>query len=352
MELPETQTRRARRRRQLNTLVALGGLGIGVWVVVQRRDELAGASAILSQLRWPWAAAALVAEAGSFLAYAGLQLRTLRAGGLTPGLGAMIGVTLAGNAIQNSLPAGAAFAGIYAFGQFRRLGADDVLAAWAMVAAAVMSNVALAIMAAAGLAVAGGQGASLGLVEVIAGIAVVALLAVAVLVRRGISAAGLLLRVTEAAIRWRRRLRRTRKPAVDTSAIARKTLDRVRLVKPRATDWLVIAGLAFANWMFDLLCLVAAFRAVRATLPWRGLLLAYGGAQLASALPFTPGGLGVVEGSLAIALVAFGGAEEPVVAAVLLYRLVSFWVALPIGWSAWGGIAWRSRARNMRGTAS
>jgi len=37
---------------------------------------------------------------------------------------------------------------------------------------------------------------------------------------------------------------------------------------------------------------------------WKGLLLAYGAGQLAADLPITPGGLGVVEGSLTIALVA------------------------------------------------
>ena len=42
-------------------------------------------------------------------------------------------------------------------------------------------------------------------------------------------------------------------------------------------------------------------------------------AQLAANLPITPGGLGVVEGSLTIALVAYGGGRDSTVAAVLLY---------------------------------
>jgi hypothetical protein len=62
------------------------------------------------------------------------------------------------------------------------------------------------------------------------------------------------------------------------------------------------------------------------------VLLAYGAGQLAANLPITPGGLGVVEGSITIALVAYGGAEATTVAAVLVYRLLSFWVSLPIGW--------------------
>ncbi len=90
------------------------------------------------------------------------------------------------------------------------------------------------------------------------------------------------------------------------------------------------------NWAADCACLALAFLAVGAGVPWRGLLLAYGAGQLASILPITPGGLGVVEGSLTIALVTFGGAEASTVAAVLVYRLISFWLALPVGWGAWG----------------
>jgi uncharacterized protein (TIRG00374 family) len=69
--------------------------------------------------------------------------------------------------------------------------------------------------------------------------------------------------------------------------------------------------------------------------PWRGLLLAYGAGQLATALPITPGGLGVVEGSITVALVTFGGGQASTVAAVLIYRLISFWLLLPVGWGSW-----------------
>ena len=65
--------------------------------------------------------------------------------------------------------------------------------------------------------------------------------------------------------------------------------------------------------------------------------------QLAASLPVTPGGLGVVEGSLTIALVAYGGIEASTVAAVLLYRLVSFWLPVPAGWAVLGALSLRRR---------
>jgi len=58
-----------------------------------------------------------------------------------------------------------------------------------------------------------------------------------------------------------------------------------------------------------------------------------------------------VEGSITIALVAFGGAQSTTVDAVLVYRLVSFWLVLVVGWFLLGELAlevrvgrWRRRA--------
>jgi uncharacterized protein (TIRG00374 family) len=65
------------------------------------------------------------------------------------------------------------------------------------------------------------------------------------------------------------------------------------------------------------------------------LLLAYCAGQIAASLPVTPGGIGVVEGSITLALVAFGGAETITLAAVLLYRLIAYWGCLPAGGLAW-----------------
>jgi uncharacterized protein (TIRG00374 family) len=103
-----------------------------------------------------------------------------------------------------------------------------------------------------------------------------------------------------------------------------------------------------ANWSLDCLCLVVAFVALAAPVPWRGLLLAYGAGQLAANLPITPGGLGAVEGSLTVALVFYGGGRVSTVAAVLLYRIISFWALLPLGWASWLALRWTGRQRPQR----
>ncbi len=88
-------------------------------------------------------------------------------------------------------------------------------------------------------------------------------------------------------------------------------VDRIvrRITSVRLSGRRVIAVVLWgtANWLFDCGCFALMFPAIGAPIPWKGLLLAYGAGQLAAALPITPGGLGAVEGSITIALVAFGG---------------------------------------------
>jgi uncharacterized membrane protein YbhN (UPF0104 family) len=88
-------------------------------------------------------------------------------------------------------------------------------------------------------------------------------------------------------------------------------------------------------WVADVAVLVLAFLALNTTPPWTGLLLAYCAGQIAASVPVTPGGIGVVEGSITLALVAFGGAETITLAAVLLYRLIAYWSCIPAGGLAW-----------------
>ena len=57
------------------------------------------------------------------------------------------------------------------------------------------------------------------------------------------------------------------------------------------------------------------------------------GAAIASAAP-TPGGLGAVEIALSTGLAAAGMASAAAISAVLLYRVATFWLPVPIGWAA------------------
>jgi putative heme transporter len=64
---------------------------------------------------------------------------------------------------------------------------------------------------------------------------------------------------------------------------------------------------------------------------WVEALAAFALVRLLSAVPITPGGLGVVELGLAAALVLAGGDKAEVVAAVLVFRVLTFLLPIPIG---------------------
>jgi hypothetical protein len=80
-------------------------------------------------------------------------------------------------------------------------------------------------------------------------------------------------------------------------------------------------------------------------------LAAFAFVRLVSALPITPGGVGVVELALIAGLVAAGGPRPEVVGAVLVYRLLTYVLPIPIGGVAY--LQWKggTKARATRADA-
>ena len=163
-------------RRVGRYVIGLAGAGLAAWVISGKTDELEGATTYLAHLRWWWLAVALAAESASYLAYASMQRRLLRAGEVDAPLATVTGVSLAGQAIQNSLPGGFVIYLAYVFRQYRRFGADDVLAGWTVLAFNVVSFVTLAGVAAVGLCLALAAGNTYDLVEAILGVVIAAAL--------------------------------------------------------------------------------------------------------------------------------------------------------------------------------
>ena len=314
-------------------VLGLAGAALVVWVLSSHTDELSGIGSIFDHLRWPWLVPAVVFEAWSYLSLALVQRRLLATGGVEPPIRTLSILTLATQAIINSVPGGAAVATVYGFRWFRRLGADDSLAVWSLVATVVVGVISLALVAAAGLALAASDGSSLDLVPVTVGVLVVTVALGALFVYH---------RPQRAIAAW---LFRTSK-RVSGRQFARaedrvaRFIAQVAAFSPTPRSVGAIVGWGIGNWVFDCACFAVSFLAVGAGIPWKGLLLAYGAGQLAANLPITPGGLGVVEGSLTIALVAFGGSRLSTVEAVLIYRLLSFWSELVVGWAGAGWLAW------------
>lgn len=295
------------------------------------RDELPDLGAIwtaASHADPGWLTMVVLAVVGSMGAFARLQRRLLRVGGLHMTLRRAFAITYAGNALSTTLPAGPAVSVVYTFRQFRRGGASAQLATAVILAGGVITTTAYTLV---------------GLLALLADPHArgFALLALAV----PLTLAVLLV----PALRWRpfralvtAPLRRARRAALAHPGIAphAERLAGVRdVLRPTGRDWAALIALALLNWVFDILALLAAAHAVGISVDPNGVALAYFAAQAAgSLLPLLPGGLGAIEGSMAASLVAFGATLSPAAAAVGLYRLVSYWAVVAVGWIAWAAL--------------
>ena len=313
----------------LRWVVAAGALFLIYEELAGRRGEFSGFSTVVGHLHWWWLPAAVAFEAASVVAFAGVQARLLGAAGVATPTRPLVGITLAANAIANSLPGGPALGAIYSFRWYRRLGADDPVAVWALVGTAVTAFLSLALVASAGLVLAFGQGVSLDLIPVVIGLLLLTV------------AAGFLFvyeRPLALAVEWGLRAcrRLTGRPRGDLQSHIVSVVERVTVVR---LDWgkaLALLGWGLSNWLCDCACFALCFWVLGVGVPWRALLLAYGAGQLAANLPVTPGGLGAVTGSITLALAYFGGAHPTTIYVVLMYRLISFWGVVTVGWGAWG----------------
>jgi uncharacterized membrane protein YbhN (UPF0104 family)/tRNA A-37 threonylcarbamoyl transferase component Bud32 len=83
-----------------------------------------------------------------------------------------------------------------------------------------------------------------------------------------------------------------------------------------------------------ILCLSACVAAFGRSVPVAKIGFVYlTGSAIGSIIP-TPGGLGAVEAALTAGLTAAGVPGAVAVSAVLLFRLLTFWVPVPLGWAA------------------
>ena len=120
------------------------------------------------------------------------------------------------------------------------------------------------------------------------------------------------------ASRLRRARRRRRRAVIGGTSEAVEIL--------RSRDLGVVAG-AIGYWAFDNAVLWATFQAVGAHVPLSVVLMGYLIGQLGGLLPI-PGGVGGIDGGLIGTLVVYGAPAGATAAAVLIYRVILFWVPL------------------------
>ena len=298
-------------------------------------SALTGALADLRTPKWDWVAAAVAAELASMGTYARMQRTLLRGAGTKVKIRRHVAVAYAAHSLSATLPGGPVFSTTFSFQQMRRFGASPAVASWCIALSGVLSTAALVIIGSVGGILARSSGSWHGLVAY--GLAAVLL---AVCVRVVAQHPQWLDRPAGHLLGWINRLRR--RPADHGQERLLGFVEQLRSVRVRPANVVAAVLLAVANWLFDALCLWMCCVAVGADgINATKLVIAYCAGMAAASVPIVPGGLGVVDGALILGLAAGGLSTSSAVAAVVLYRLISFGFIIGAGWLIWLLIRYR-----------
>jgi uncharacterized membrane protein YbhN (UPF0104 family) len=157
----------------------------------------------------------------------------------------------------------------------------------------------------------------------------------------GALALWLLLRSRESAARLGRGMARVvnvllvplhRPPVHGWDRATTKFRDRTVLLLCARWHWISLATLVSHLSLFLVLLLALRFCGVGANqVGWVEALVVFAFARLLTAIPFTPGGLGIIELAMITGLSAAGGDRPAVAAGVLVFRVLTYVLPIPLG---------------------
>jgi hypothetical protein len=306
---------------------ALTILALGLVVEYLVLPQLAGAGRslhLISQVNVGYAAAGVVLEAAALLAYSQLTRAVLPHG--APSRFTILRINMSTLAVSHVLPAGTAGGTPVGLRLLTESGVSGADATFAVATQGIGSAVVLNVLLWMALVISiplRGFNPLYGIAALVGVLLMAAVAALVLLFTRGEDrAAHIIRRIT------------SRLPFLDNDAVTagvRRLATRLRELSRDRRLLGVAVCWAAAFWLLDassLWVFVAAFG--HFTTPY-GLLVAYGLANVLAVLPITPGGLGIVEGVLVPTLVGFGSPRGVAILGVITYRLVNFWLPIPVG---------------------
>jgi uncharacterized protein (TIRG00374 family) len=313
----------------LRVAVSLLLIAVIFWYLL-KDISLADVWAAITAMTWGELAGLAVVAAWNLCTYAFVWMT------VTPGLSfgrAMI-MTQATTAITNTVPAGSAigigmtYAMLHSWGFSRSRTTIAVLVSgvWNAFAKLAIPVLALALVALQGNASAARvTAAAFGIGGLIAAIVVFALMlrSERMAEKVGVTAGRVVSRL----------LALIRRPPVQGWEIATVKF-RNRTVDLLEHGWFPITAATVVSHLSLYLVLLVCLWDVgvsNAEVGWAEVLAVFAFARLATAIPFTPGGAGVVEAVLITGLTAAGGDKPEVVAAVLVYRALTWGLPILVG---------------------
>ncbi len=269
--------------------------------------------------------AAVVVEVAAMLCIGAIYRATSRAVSSPLPFGAALNTSMSTFAVTQVVPAGGAIAAGLAVRRMIGWGMSAASAAIASALASTIPLMALALLAGSGVAAlsVGGQLDSpwyLVAVTVLFVVLVGAVVAILRLVRSPEAGGRLIDRAERALSRWDVDLTSWRGSLADLSA-----------QPPTPRSLLAIFAWALARWSLETLVLWLIFAGLGAQLPVQTIVVGMSVQHLAVMIPVTPGGLGLVEAGMSGAFVALGTPAAVAIPAVLVFRVVSYWMPLLAG---------------------
>jgi uncharacterized protein (TIRG00374 family) len=320
-----------------------------VWFVVL--PQLDDARSALESLRSPpvlLILAAIVLEGASNAAYSALTARIMGRKRLS--YFSALRIDAADLGVNHVVPGGGAAAAAVRYKLFVRMGIPAREALSGAMFEITLSNIALGLLFGAGLVVSlpalGGSGYfTLTLVTVLALFGSAAFVGWALLRRRVAC-----VRVARWIGAHVRRIGSDRAESFVVSIAQRVD----QLVHEPRKLW-ATSALAVGNWLLDAGALWLMFVAFGQAPSFGTVIIVYGLGSILAMLPLTPGGLGLVEGVMVPAFVALGVPDGTAVLAVVGWRVLEYWLPIPIAAIAYSSLRFtigrmerRTRAQHER----
>lgn len=315
----------AGRRRIRRIATVLVGAVVVEYLVLPQLAGARKAIHLLGEVQPAWLVLGAVLAAAAIAAYAELTRTLLPVAG-RPRYRTLLRITLATLGLSHVVPGGTAVGSSMGYRMLTNEGVRGSDAAFALATEGIGSAVVLNMLLWVGLVVsipARGFDPLYGTAALVGALLLAAVGTAVVLLTKGEEhLAAVVCRVAD------------RLPFLEGEGVA-DALRRVagRLRELAADPRLLARGVGWAtlNWLLDAAALWVFLAAFGHRMSPDGLIISYGLANVLAAIPITPGGLGVVETVLTATLVGFGAPRGIAVLGVISYRLLNFWLPIPLG---------------------
>jgi uncharacterized membrane protein YbhN (UPF0104 family) len=324
----------ARHGTRARIVISVASLATLAGIVAPDRDDIRTALRAFSHVSIGWLLLACWAQVGAIMASARFQRRLLRAGGVRLPLGEAAAVVAADTALALSVSGGTILGAGYVQRYATRRGGDEGMVTTVTWLAQLLSAALLGAIVVVGAS--HPLWRPLPLVSTLAALAAVASLILAV--QRPFVVASFTAPV----------LRRV--PGVGSRChdIVRAQAERLAELTLTRRDWMTVLWLGSVVAVAETVCLGSSSRAVHLHPGFTTIVLGYAAVQTALAFPVTPGAVGIVESALWGTAVARHLDRIQALSWTLLYRALSYWAVLAVGWTCYALLQRRARRRGSR----